>query len=145
MTDKRILFGNFEFPRMSGLKYLMDERGPTTDYLFVNEPHDGFSMYFETDFPTFTLPEEGNRSYALLEMRRPDRTIKVFCPEKHKNLSAVVWYFYVELFDKQGVAHRLPGQVRVRLTEPFLRIGHATPQFLEVLEQVSLRQEPVTA
>jgi len=145
MTDKRILFGNFEFPRMSGLEYLMDERGPMTDYLFVNEPHDSFSMYFETDFPAFTLPEGGDRPYALLEMRRPDRTIKVFCPEKHKNLSAVVWYFYVELFDKQGVAHRLPGQVRVRLTEPFLRIGHATPKFIEVLEQVSLRQEPVTA
>ena len=72
MTDKRILFGDFEFPRIRGLDYLLDEKKPVTDYLFVNEPHDSFSMYFETDFPAFTLPEGGDRPYALLEMRRPD-------------------------------------------------------------------------
>ena len=35
MTDKRILFGDFEFPRTSGLKYLLNEELLVTDYLFV--------------------------------------------------------------------------------------------------------------
>ena len=40
MTDKRILFGNFEFPRTNGLEYLLYEEKFVTDYLFVNEPHE---------------------------------------------------------------------------------------------------------
>ena len=139
MTDKRILFGDFEFPRIRGLDYLLDEKKPVTDYLFVNEPRDCFSMYFEDGFPIFTVPENSERPYCLFELKRPGRMIKFFCPEKHKNLNHVVWYFYVELFDEGGVAHRLPGQVRVRRKEPFLRIGGIEkPKFIELLEGVKL-------
>ena len=139
MTDKRILFGDFEFPRIRGLDYLLDEKKPVTDYLFVNEPRDCFSMYFEDGFPIFTVPENSERPYCLFELKRPGRMIKFFCPEKHKNLNHVVWYFYVELFDEGGVAHRLPGQVRVRRKEPFLRIvGIEKPKFIELLEGVKL-------
>ena len=146
MTDKRILFGDFEFPRIRGLDYLLDEKKPVTDYLFVNEPRDCFSMYFEDGFPIFTVPENSERPYCLFELKRPGRMIKFFCPEKHKNLNHVVWYFYVELFDEGGVAHRLPGQVRVRRKEPFLRIvGIEKPKFLEVLEQVKLNKTSVVA
>jgi hypothetical protein len=139
MTDKRILFGDFEFPRIRGLDYLFNEEKPITDYLFVNEPHNKFSMYFEDGFPTFEVPENSDRTYCLFEMKRHDRIIKFFCPEKHKNLSDAVWYFYVELFDDGGAAYRLPGQVRVRRREPFFRtISAAKPKFLEILEQVTL-------
>ena len=146
MTDKRILFGDFEFPRIRGLDYLLDEKKPVTDYLFVNEPRDCFSMYFEDGFPIFTVPENSERLYCLFEMKLSDRIIKFFCPEKHKNSNHVVWYFYVELFDEGGVAHRLPGQVRVRRKEPFLRIvSIEKPKFLEVLEQVKLNKTSVVA
>jgi len=38
VTDKRILFGDFEFSRIRGLDDLLDEKKPVTDDLFVNDP-----------------------------------------------------------------------------------------------------------
>ena len=138
MTDKRILFGNFEFPRIRGLDYLWDEKKPVTDYLFVNEPRDCFSMYFEDGFPIFTVPEIGERPYCLFELKRPGRMIKFFCPEKHQNLDTAMWYFYMELFDEQGVAHVLPGQVRVAFENARTRRIRGKLRFIEVLEGVKL-------
>ena len=140
MTDKCILFGEFEFPRTNGLEYLLNEECPVTDYLFVNEPHDRFSIYFENGFPIFTAPENSDRPYCLFEMKRPGRNIKFFCPEKHPNLNTVVWYFYVELFDEKGEAHGLPGQIRVGSDDACLRMAKGKPQFFEVLENVKLNE-----
>ena len=145
MAEKRLLFDKFEFPRMAGLKYLPNEGQCVTDYLFVGDRHDAFSMYFESGFPIFKVPENGERSYCLFEMKRPDRIIKFFCPERYQHLDHVVWYFYVELFDERGVAHKLPGQVRVRQKEPLLRTLHTEkPKFLEILEQITLNKVPVS-
>ena len=131
---------------MSGLEYLLNEEKSVTDYLFVNGPHDDFSMYFENGFPTFIVPENSERPYLLFEVKHPDRVIKFFCPEKHKNLDDVVWYFYLELFDERGIKHRLPGQVRVRKKDPFLRtMGIEKPKFLEILEKVTLNASAITA
>ena len=138
MTEKRILFDKFEFPRIRGLEYLLDEEKTVTDYLFVNEPHEKFSMYFENDFPVFEVPENSERSYCLFEIKSPGRKIKFFCPEKHPNLDTVVWYFYVELFDPKGVSHGLPGQVRVEFDGNILRQAKGKPKFIELLEQVKL-------
>ena len=145
MTDKRILFGDFEFPRTNGLKYLLNEELLVTDYLFVNESHDSFSMYFENGFPIFTVPENSERPYCLFEMKRSDRMIKFFCPEKYPNLDSVVWYFYVEVFDEQGVAHGLPGQVRVGMRDFRSELAKGKPKFIEVLEGVKLTPMTVTA
>ena len=145
MTDKRILFGDFEFPRVKGLEYLLNEERLVTDYLFVNESGDGFSMYFEEGFPIFAVPENSERPYCLFEMKRPGRVIKFYCPERHKNLDSVVWYFYVELFDEQGVAHGLPGQVRVEMSESCIRMANGKPKFIEILEQVRLKDTAVSA
>ena len=140
MTDKRILFGNFEFPRVSGFEYLFDEKKPITDYLFVNEPHEKFSMYFENGFPIFEIPENSERSYCLFEIKSPGRKIKFYCPEKHANLDTVVWYFYVELFDSDGTPYGLPGQVRVDKNDPYVRMMKGKPPFLEILETVKLNK-----
>ena len=140
MTEKRILFDKFEFPRINGLEYLLDEQKPVTDYLFVNEPHERFSMYFENGFPIFKVPENSERPYFLFEIKRPERIIKFFCPEKHANLDTVVWYFYVELLDKKGVAHALPGQIRVDTNDPSVRMMKGKPPFLEILETVRLNE-----
>ena len=145
MTDKRILFGDFEFPRIRGLDYLLDEKKPVTDYLFVNEPHDSFSMYFENGFPIFTVPENSERPYCLFEMKRSDRMIKFFCPEKHKHLDTAVWYFYVEVLDEKGVAHGLPGQVRVGMRDFRSELAKGKPKFIEVLENITLNTAAVTA
>ena len=145
MTDKRILFGDFEFPRIRGHDYLLDEKKPVTDYLFVNEPRDYFSMYFENGFPMFTVPENSKRPYCLFEMKRSDRMIKFFCPEKHPSLDSVVWYFYVEVFDEQGVAHGLPGQVRVGMRDFRSELAKGKPKFIEVLENITLNTMAVTA
>ena len=138
MTEKRILFDRFEFPVEKGLEYLINENIPETDFLLINEQHDAFSLMFEKDFPIFTVPEDSDRPYCLFEMKRPGRVIKFFCPERHKNLDSVVWYFYVELFDEQGVAHGLPGQVRVEFDGNILRQAKGKPKFIELLEGVKL-------
>ena len=138
MTDKCILFGKFEFPVEKGLEYLVNENLPETDFLCINEPHDTFSMMFEKDFPIFTVPEHSDRDYCLFELKRSGREIKFYCPEKHKNLDMAVWYFYMELFDEQGVAHGLPGQVRVEFDGNILRQAKGKPKFIELLEGVKL-------
>ena len=98
-------------------------------------------MYFEKGFPKFTVPKEKtDREYLLLEFTKPNRKITFFCPEKHKNLDTVVWYFYMELFDDNGGVHTLPGQVRVITDEPHLWQGENKPQFLKILEQVKLKE-----
>ncbi len=140
MTEKRILFGKFEFPVEKGLEYLINENVPETDFLLINEQHDAFSLMFEKDFPIFTVPKNSERDYCLFELKRQDRIIKFFCPEKHKNLDMVVWYFYVELFDEQGVAHGLPGQVRVEFEGGCIIMAKQKPKFIEILEQVKLNE-----
>ena len=138
MTDKRILFGEFEFPVEKGLEYLINENVPETDFLLVNEPHDTFSMTFEKDFPIFTVPKNSDRDYFLFEQKRKDRVIKFFCPEKHENLDSAVWYFCMELYDERGEAHTLPGQVTVEFDGNILRQARGKPKFNELLEQVKL-------
>ena len=145
MSDRRILFGDFEFPRMGGIEYLMDEKSPVTDYLFVSDRSDCFSMYFENGFPIFTVPENSDRPYCLFEMKSPDRMIKFFCPEKHPNLDSVVWYFYVEVFDDKGVTHVLPGQVRVGIDEFQSKLAKGKPKFIEVLEEIKLHKKSMTS
>ena len=138
MTDKSILFGKFEFPVEKGLEYLVNENLPETDFLLINEPHDVFSMIFEKDFPIFTVPKNSERDYFLFEQKRQDRVIRFFCPEKHENLDSAVWYFYMELYDENGEAHILPGQVRVEFDGNILRQARGKPKFIELLEQVKL-------
>ena len=145
MTDKRILFGEFEFPITGELEYMLNEKMPVTDYLFVSDRHDRFSMYFENGFPIFKVPEDSDRSYCLFELKRPGRMIKFFCPEKRRNLDSVVWDFYVEMFDDKGVTHVLPGQVRIELDDFQAGIGKGTPKFIEILEQIKLNSTIVTA
>ena len=144
MTDKRVLFGDFEFPRTKGLEYLMNDEVPMTDYLFVNEPHDGFSMYFEDGFPVFKIPEGSSHDYCLFEMKRHNRNIKFFCPEKRQDFDSAVWYFCLELFDEEGKMYTLPGQVRVALRSFCLQRQGEKPKFIEVLEQIRLRPMPIT-
>lgn len=138
MTEKRILFGKFEFPVEKGLEYLVNENLPETDFLLINEPHDVFSMTFEKDLPIFTVPKNSERDYFLFEQKRQDRVIRFFCPEKHENLDSAVWYFYMELYDENGEAHTLPGQVRVEFDGNILRQIKGKPNFIELLEGVKL-------
>ena len=139
MTEKRILFGKFEFPVEKGLEYLVNENIPETDFLLINEPHDAFSMMFEKDFPIFTVPENSDRDYCLFELKREDRVIKFFCPERHKNLDTAVWFFYIVLFDESGEAHTLPGQLRVEFDGNCIRQAKGKPKFIELLEGVKLK------
>jgi len=138
VTDKRILFGKFEFTVEKGLEYLINENVPETDFLLINEPGESFSMTFEKDFPIFTVPENSERGYCLFELKRQNRVIRFFCPEKHENLDSAVWYFYVELYDERGEAHTLPGQVRVEFDGDFIRQAKGKPKFIELLEGVKL-------
>jgi hypothetical protein len=123
------------------VEYLLNEKQTTTDYLFVNEPHERFSMYFEEGFPIFKVPENCERPHCLFEMKYPGRMIRFFCPEKHANLDTAIWYFYVELLDELGVKHSLPGQVRVELCEFQSEVAKGKPKFIEVLESIRLNPQ----
>lgn len=100
-------------------------------------------MYFENNFPIFTLPENNDRPYCLFDIQRPGRRIHFFCPERHKHLDSVVWYFYVELFDNSGISHILPGQIRVPADASCIKMMKGKPKFIEVLEQVRLTNEAI--
>jgi hypothetical protein len=139
------LFEGFEFPIINGLEYLINENLTETDFLLINEPSTDFSLMFEKDFPIFKVPENSERDYCLFELKRSDRVIKFFCPERHKNLDTAVWYFCMELFDESGNVHTLPGQVRVEFDGNVLRQTKGKPQFIEVLEQVKLTSAAASA
>ena len=142
MTEKHILFGKFEFPVEKGLEYLVNENIPETDFLLINEPSGSFSMTFEKDFPIFTVPQGRDRDFCLFELRRQNRIIKFFCPEKRENLDTAVWYFCLELYDDRGEAHVLPGQVMVEYDGECLRKAQGKPRFIKILEQVRLNEVP---
>lgn len=136
--EKNILFDMYEFPVIKGLDYLTNEDVLNSDYLFINEEHDNFSMHFEKDFPVFSIPENLERNYCFFELKRNNRTIKFFCPEKQKNLNTSVWYFYVELKDDVGKQHILPGQIRVVYENIQEFQIKSFPKFIEILEKVKL-------
>ena len=140
MSEKSITFGRFEFYMEKGLEYLINENLPETDFLCINEPSDSFSMMFERDFPIFTVPEKSDKDYCLFELKRSNRIIRFFCPEKHERLDSAIWYFYLEMIDENGEKQILPGQVRVGFDGNALRYTRGKPKFIEVLERVNLRK-----
>ena len=137
---KRVMFDTFEIPWVRGLDYLMDEENPTTDYLFINEPHDRFSMYFERGQKPFEVTNKGaaDREYCLFQIKKANRTIHFYCPERILDRESVMWYFYVEITDEEGNVHVLPGQVRVVLATGSPLLTDETEKFIEILEQVKL-------
>ena len=143
----KVLFDRFEFPVIRGLDYLMDEENPSTDYLFINEPRERFSMYFERGQKPFEVMENGatDKEYCLFQMRRPNRTIHFYCPERLPDRESVMWYFYVEIFDGNGRSHVLPGQMRVVLADGCLRMSGGKAKFIEILENVQLAEAGITA
>jgi hypothetical protein len=138
VTQQSIIFEEFELPRISGLEYLTNGDDAGTDFLFINEPSESFSMYFERNFPIFTVPDSMDRDYGLFEFKRQDKLIKFFCPQKRENISSVIWYFYVEMLDESGEKHTLPGQVRVAFDVQDVLQSTKKPRFIDVLEQVKL-------
>ena len=104
MLEKRVLFEDFEFPVVKGLEYLMDEENPTTDYLFINEPSEKFSMYFERGQNPFDISKTSatDKTYCLFQIKRQNRTIHFYCPERLPNRESAMWYFYVEILDENG-------------------------------------------
>lgn len=147
MLEKRVLFDRFEFPVIRGLNYLMDDKSPTSDYLFINDPHEKFSMYFEVGQKHFNVTEKGEKEndYCLFQIKRTNRTIHFYCPERLPNRESVMWYFYVEILDENGKVHTLPGQMRVVLKSICLRLTDEKEQFIKILEQVKLIDTAVSA
>ena len=133
-----VLFDEFEFPIIKGLEYLKNDKIVSSDYLFINELNDGFSMYFEKDFPIFNVPQNLSRNYALIELKRENKNIKFFCPEKQKNSDSAVWYFYVEIVDDNCITHILPGQVRVTHNRICNYKINGIPRFVDILEKVKI-------
>ena len=58
-----VLFDEFEVPKIKGLEYLVNDSLVSSDYMFINELKDGFSMYFEKNFPIFNIHKNSSRDY----------------------------------------------------------------------------------
>lgn len=140
VLDERVFLGNFEFPIIKGLIYLKDEEKENTDFLFVNDSNDEFSMYFENGMEKFTVPKDNamKRNYCLFEMKRADRKIYFFCPERNPSLDSVMWYFYIEIFNEDGDVLTLPGQIRVSVNSRCIKAMVGKSKFLEVLEKIKV-------
>lgn len=141
LMEKIILFDEFEVPIIKGLEYLSNEKIINSDYLFINESNDGFSMYFDKEFPVFNIPENSERNYCLFELKRNNKNIKFFCPEKQKNINSAVWYFYLEMIDERGVVHTLPGQVRVIFDGISIFQVKGVPKLIDVLDKVKIHKK----
>ena len=133
-----VLFDEFEFPKMKGFEYLVDDKQLNSDYMFINELNDDFSMYFEKEFPVFYIPKNTSRDYCLFELKRENKNIKFFCPEKQKNINSSVWYFYLEILDDNGKVHILPGQIRVIFDGENMLQVKGTTKFIKVLENIKI-------
>ena len=148
MGYERVLYDRYEIPVIEGYEYLFDEKKPVTDYIFINEPPDGFSIYLEKGVKPFTehleLYRKGDRTFKLVTVKLADRNIHFICFESNPNRDAVVWYFYIELFDKQGDTHILPGQVRVVLSDGSPPILDGNTPFIKILEQINLNEKEKT-
>ena len=146
MTRKRVKLGEFEVPIPKGHHRITD-RDETTDYLFINGPHETFSMYFERGQKPFEIKDRAEKDgeYCLFQMKRPNRTIHFYCPERLPDRESVMWYFYVEIFDEKGKVHVLPGQIRVVHAGGCLRMADGKTKFIEILENVQLTEAAITA
>ena len=136
-----VLFDEFEVPKIKGLEYLVNDSLVSSDYMFINELKDGFSMYFEKNFPIFNIPKNSSRDYCFFELKRENKNIKFFCPERQKNLNSAVWYFYVEITDDDKNVHILPGQVRVLFDGLNIFCVKGVPKFIDVLENVKIHNK----
>lgn len=147
MLEKRVLFDRFEFPVIRGLNYLMDDKSPTSDYLFINDPHEKFSMYFEVGQKHFNVTEKGEKEndYCLFQIKRTNRTIHFYCPERLPNRESVMWYFYVEILDENGELQILPGQIRLSFPKGCIKITERKSPFIKILEQVELKKQDESA
>lgn len=141
MENTIILFDKFEFPVIEGLEYLTNEKIINTDYLFINELNSGFSMYFDKEFPIFSIPKDSKRDYSFFELKREKKNIKFFCPERQNNIDSAVWYFYVEFIEEKGNSYILPGQVRVIFNGTSIFQAKGIPKFIDVLEKVKIHNE----
>lgn len=56
MTEKRILFDKFEFPKIRGLEYLLDEDG-NPDILQIDENSNGIADVLEIDANGDGIPD----------------------------------------------------------------------------------------
>ena len=133
-----VLFDEFEFPKIKGFEYLTDDKPLNSDYMFINELNEGFSIYFEKDFPVFNIPKNSSRNYCFFELKRENKNIKFFCPERQKNINSSVWYFYLEIIDEKGKVHVLPGQVRVIFEGENMFQVKGVPKFIDVLENIKI-------
>ena len=138
--EKNVLFDKYEFPLIKGYEYLINSDNLNSDYLFINEEHNKFSIHFEKDFPMFTIPKNLERNYCFLELKRSNRIINFFCPEKQENLDSVIWYFYIEITDSHQQTHILPGQIRVELKEKNNSNIKLISKLIEIFEKVKLYQ-----
>ena len=98
-------------------------------------------MYFDKEFPIFSIPKDSKRDYSFFELKREKKNIKFFCPERQNNIDSAVWYFYVEFIEEKGNSYILPGQVRVIFNGTSIFQAKGIPKFIDVLEKVKIHNE----
>ena len=145
MERKRIRFDEFEVPVPKGHKRIID-KDETTDYLFINAPREIYTVYFDSGMPLYSSKLlSGSAEGSTLEIKLTDRKIVFFCPSGGGDRKDGLWYFNIEFAGSGGEVLTLPGQILVNSDEVYRRTVCGKLPFLEILEQIKLRDMAETA
>ena len=139
MIKKRVMFNEFEVPKIKGHKQITD-KDATTDYLFINAPRDIYVLYFDSVMPIYGQSVlDGCEESSSLELKMIDRKIRFYCPTRTKGRKDGLWYFNVEFAGKDGELLILPGQILVKSDEVYRKTVCGKLPFVEILEKIILK------
>lgn len=139
MIKKRVMFNEFEVPKIKGHQQIND-KDATTDYLFINAPRDIYTVYFDSSMPIFGKNVfDGCEESSSLELNMQDRKICFYCPTRTKGRKDALWYFNIEFLGEKDTAFILPGQILVKSDEVYRKTVCGKLPFVEILEKIILK------
>ena len=126
--EKRVFFENYSFPVLPDLVYEKDGDGHCGQSLFINDPEERFTISFESGMKCLDLQIESGFRHCFRSAEIDYQHLKLhLCyPIEDSGARSSMGYFHVEMADKTGRVHVLPGQMRI---EPPLTYGEGLRSF----------------
>lgn len=136
LPEKRVTFEHYSFPMIPGLIYEKDGNDHSGHLLFIDDPGERFSISFESGMGCIDLrvAEIGRRDFASVELALEHLKIHLCYPVQDSGNRSSMGYFHVEMWDKTGRVHVLPGQMRI---EPPIKYEEGLRTFSALRELIS--------
>ena len=138
MDKSHRYLNEFEVSVVPGHEYIMDH-DPTADYLFIIAPKEAYAVCLQSGMEAFDSEElKKHEAYGIMELKYPDKTIRLFCLPNNGKGNVVTWYFQLEFGQAKGSRRCLPGVLRIHPETVYrIPLGGVFP-FVKVLEQISV-------